>query len=125
MNIRDLIRRLRDHAEAHYSVTQFDEEQQQWYSDLLQASDLLERLSAGYVMPDPAFTTTIDGYGDGSLFTADQLREAYAAGAAAQLSAEPTAWLARDRAEHLFIVLGDGPHDKFCSFPVYTKKELS
>ena len=32
---------------------------------------------------------------------------------------EPVAWLARDRANQLFIVNGGGPHDIFGGFPVY------
>lgn len=39
--------------------------------------------------------------------------------ALAQPEAEPVAWLAYDGAKQLFIVLGNGPHDRFGGFPVY------
>ena len=46
---------------------------------------VLAKLSKDWVMPAPVHTGTF-GY------TANQLREAFSAGAAAQISAEPVAW---------------------------------
>lgn len=66
-------------------------------TELLQAAeraeDLLEHLSVGFVMPEGYCASAWGGRETGPcLYTADQLREAYAAGAAAQLSDEPVAW---------------------------------
>jgi hypothetical protein len=39
----------------------------------------------------------------------------------AEPAPEPVAWLAYDGSHRLFIVRGDGPHDIFGGFPVYTQ----
>ena len=48
---------------------------------------------------------------------------AYAAEAVRVALGEPVAWLARNRAGHLFIINGNGPHDVFGGFPVYQVKD--
>lgn len=52
---------------------------------------VLERLAVGFVEPEPEFDSINLGYGRVDAFSANQLRAAFAAGAASQLSAEPAA----------------------------------
>ena len=55
--------------------------------------------------------------------TVQRLMRAYAAEAVRVALGEPVAWLARNRAGHLFIINGNGPHDVFGGFPVYQVKD--
>ena len=110
-DIQDLISRL------HYAdVSNFQ-------SACDDAVKLLERLRAGFVMPEGSCASAWGGRETGPcIYTADQLREAYAAGAAAQLNAEPAGSL--DPLTNIAYSIGEA----FCSpeelVPLYAKKEM-
>ena len=126
-DIQELIRRLRAPSQAGRAIR-------------AEAADMLECLSVGFVEPEPSFklrwhddgaryTVSKPNIGDTDVFTADQLREAYAAGAAAQLSAEPFGWYdARFDFDH-FVEQSNRPTDEGDPnpgdwHPLYIRKEL-